>query len=751
MNLISRSSRNVVMVLGVLGLAVTLTAQADGDQGPGGWGNPGPYRWKNVQIVGGGFITGIEFSTTEAGLAYVRTDIGGSYRWSAARSRWVSLNDDTSPENWNQLGVESIALDPTNPDVIYEAVGEYTESWAPNGAMLRSFDRGRHWHKTDMPIQMGSNEEDRYSGERLVVDPYAPNVLYFGSRENGLWVSRDQARTWSQVATFPVTGPVPNSEGLSDGVIFIKFAPPLQGTKQPLIIAGVSAQSGNLYLSSDNGASWQAVLGAPTGVTPTNAALSSDGNLYVTYSYLPGPNSVGSGLGAVYKYNLAAGTWTNVTPAGAYDDTGPLWYGFANVVVDPEHPETVMVTTMDDWWPGDNLYRSVDGGATWKSLASVPGYPVNSPNYYQQDWSLSPWITFGGSSPSFGWWMGALAVDPYDSNHVMYGTGATIWATDDMTSIDSGNIVHFAIGANGIEETAVNALLSPPAGPAHLLSGVGDIGGFTHTDLDASPSQGMWTNPVFGAGMSLDYSGSNPLLIARVGNSSAQTGAYSIDGGLTWIPFPSEPAQNGPGRIAVLADGQTFLWSPTGGTVSYSRDFGNSWAAATGAPAGAAVVADKVDPKRAYAFGAGTGVVYVSQDGGATFAAGAAGLPTNGSLMALYDQAGDLWLATSSGLFHSVNGGITFVRMPAVLSAIAIGAGAPPPGRRYPALYLIGDLKPGVQAIFRSDDGGYGWVQINDERHQFGTQQEVTGDPRMFGRVYLGTNGRGVLYGDPSW
>src|SRR5450631_152345 len=103
----------------------------------------GPYRWKNVQIIGGGFITGIQFHPKEPGLVYARTDIGGSYRWDAEDNRWIALNDSTSPENWDLLGVESIGLDPTNADVIYEAAGEYTETWAPNGAILRSHYRGR--------------------------------------------------------------------------------------------------------------------------------------------------------------------------------------------------------------------------------------------------------------------------------------------------------------------------------------------------------------------------------------------------------------------------------------------------------------------------------------------------------------------------------------------------------------------------------------------------------------------------------
>ena len=74
----------------------------------------------------------------------------------------------------------------------------------------------------------------------------------------------------------------------------------------------------------------------------------------------------------------------------------------------------------------------------------------------------------------------------------------------------------------------------------------------------------------------------------------------------------------------------------------------------------------------------------------------------------------------------------------------------PASDRKYPAIYLIGTLQANEQAIFRSIDRGASWKRINDNQHQYGTQAVVTGDPRVYGRVFLGTNGRGVLYGDPQ-
>jgi len=47
------------------------------------------YRWRNVEIVGGGYVPGVVFNESEPGLLYARTDIGGAYRWDPHSSRWI--------------------------------------------------------------------------------------------------------------------------------------------------------------------------------------------------------------------------------------------------------------------------------------------------------------------------------------------------------------------------------------------------------------------------------------------------------------------------------------------------------------------------------------------------------------------------------------------------------------------------------------------------------------------------------------
>ena len=72
----------------------------------------------------------------------------------------------------------------------------------------------------------------------------------------------------------------------------------------------------------------------------------------------------------------------------------------------------------------------------------------------------------------------ALAIDPFNSNRMFYGTGATLYGTTNLTNWDTGGTITIKPVVNGLEETAVNALISPPVG-APLLSALGDVDGFT--------------------------------------------------------------------------------------------------------------------------------------------------------------------------------------------------------------------------------------------------------------------------------
>ena len=76
----------------------------------------GPYTWKNAQVVGGGYVTGLVFNPREKGLLYARTDMGGAYRWDAAAEQWIPLTDWLGEKDWNLLGIDSVATDPVDPD-----------------------------------------------------------------------------------------------------------------------------------------------------------------------------------------------------------------------------------------------------------------------------------------------------------------------------------------------------------------------------------------------------------------------------------------------------------------------------------------------------------------------------------------------------------------------------------------------------------------------------------------------------------
>ncbi|MFI1375361.1 cellulose binding domain-containing protein [Streptomyces longwoodensis] len=724
------------------------------------------YTWRNARIDGGGFVPGIVFNRKEKNLAYARTDIGGAYRWQESSRTWTPLLDSVGWNEWGHTGVVSLASDPVDPNRVFAAVGTYTNGWDPtNGAVLRSADRGASWQKTDLPFKLGGNMPGRGMGERLAVDPNKDSVLYLGAPSGkGLWRSTDSGVTWTQVTNFPNVGtyaqdPSDTSGYASDnqGIVWVTFdeSTGTAGSATKTIYVGVADQGNAVYRSTDAGATWSRLAGQPTGYLAHKGVLDAvNGYLYIAYSDKGGPYD--GGKGRLYRYATATGTWTDISPVAEAD----TYYGFSGLTVDRQHPGTVMATAYSSWWPDTQIFRSTNSGGTWTKAWDYSSYP-NRDNRYTMDVSSVPWLTWGANpsppeqAPKLGWMTESLEIDPFNSDRMMYGTGATVYGTEDLTKWDSGAKFTVRPMVQGLEETAVNDLASPPSG-APLLSALGDIGGFRHTDLTKVPAM-MYTSPNFTTTTSLDYAEKDPNTVVRVGDQdSGPHVAFSTDNGANWFAGTDPSGVSGGGTVAAAADGSRFVWSPQGTGVQYTTGFGSSWSASSGIPAGAVVESDRVDPKTFYGFKSGK--FYVSSDGGATFTASAAtGLPSGDSVRfkALPGTKGDVWLAGGAsdgayGLWHSTDSGATFTKLSGVEQADTIGFGKAAAGASYQTLYTSAKIG-GVRGIFRSTDKGASWTRINDDAHQWGwTGGAITGDPRVYGRVYVATNGRGIVYGDTS-
>ena len=706
-----------------------------------------PYSWRNVVVGGGGFAPNIVFSPAEKGLAYLRTDMGGAYRWDDGQQRWIPLEDSLAVSNY--FGIESLAPDPRDPNTVYLAAGMY---YSDPAAILRSADRGRTWAITPVPFKMGGNEDGRGLGERLAIDPNRTSTLLFGSRHDGLWRSDDSGRSWRKVASFPWPGlgsPAPRSTHA--GISFVVFDP-----RSQTIFAGVADPAAqHLFRSTDGGETWSAVPGGPSAnMLPVKAAIDPAGTLYIDYCTGIGPNGIAGG--SVWKLDTRGGAWTDITPDRSSQGD------YMGLALDAQHPGRIAVSTVDRWYPGDTVWLTSDGGRHWTSLRERSA----------RDISATPFLKFGKADADFGHWTAGLAFDPFDGGTLAYTTGATLYRTQDALQAK----LLWKPWVDGIEQTAIITLTSPTGG-APLISGFGDIHGFVHDRLDASPTA-MLLHPDVPNTNNLDYAGLAPNVVVRsASNYNDEPGGVSLgwseNEGRSWhevkapaVKFEGEPEAridtNGEAPITVSADGQTFVVS--GPVLLATGDRGNSWWMPSGLPQDARAVADKSDAKLWYAIDYAGSKVFVSRDGAHAFQpVPANGLPADLSgaqprwreaqspVLATAGQPGELWFLIGGRLYRSIDSAQSFTAASSPdLSISLFGLGKAAAGATAPALYAV-STKAGLTAVWRSTDGGATWLRVNDDEHQWGLRfRVISGDPRTFGRVYIGTDGRGILYGDPK-
>ncbi|WP_177307600.1 cellulose binding domain-containing protein [Pseudoduganella namucuonensis] len=688
------------------------------------------YKWDSMAMGSGGYVTGVIPSKSERGMFYARTDVGGAYRWDKHNERWVPLLDWLSEANLGYMGVESIAVDPKNAANIYLMTGTPYFSFGKS-AILRSTDYGRSFDIVDVTshFQVHGNGWGRGNGEKLQIDPGDSRVLYAGSRGNGLFRSTDAGATWTRLESLPVT-----STANGNGISFVLLDPTsVDGGPAQRIFVGVSrldSAGPNLYFSYDGGETFEPVEGGPAGLMPQRAVMSPDGQLYLTYANGAGPGKTGDGepmdRGQIWEYDAAGGNWTDITPASMIGSYG----GFGGISIDPADPRHLVASTINTWKPqagqwGDRIFTTRDAGRTWVDVIERGFAKDPKGKSYINNYSMH--------------WTADVEFDPFDTKSAWVTSGNGVFRT---TNIDAPTTT-WAFETAGMEETVNFSVLSLPNG--QLITATGDVGGFLLND----PAQyGQHVTPDMSIVTDVAGSGDGSVL-ARVGDRIF----YSTNSGASWTQ--SAVIMGSWGDLALSTDGQVLLHSPEHGTTTYrSTDFGTNWTIVSGLNVlNAHPVADPVNPLKFYAYDNVNGRMLVSHDRGVSFAPQGT-LPAGGArkIVATPGIEGDLWACAGGGLLHTADGGATFSKIAAVADCSAVGVGKAAPDASYPTLYIWGTVGS-THGMLRSTDKGLTWVRVNDDAHQYGGIKAgmfVTGDLHTYGRVYMSSPGRGIVYGSTA-
>ncbi len=740
------------------------------------------YDWRSVPFGGGGYIDGLLFHPREPGLLYCRTDIGGAYRYEPQGRRWSPLLDHLDKADADLMGVLSLAVDPQHPDRLYALCGLYLTPEVRDGALLASNDRGRSWTVHELGLKVGGNSPGRGSGERLQVDPWDGEVIYLGSSQDGLFKSTDRGRRFQRL-DLPVR---------HVSLVLVDPASGRAGQAATRLYVGSHDQPG-LYVSNDGGRSFEREPGTPP-LAPQHAAIGPDGVLFVAFSIGDGrhvANPSYATTGAVWKRTMQDGRaiWTDITPVKP--GLGAKGFGYSGVDVDRQRPGRVIVSTIERWADGDDLFLSEDGGDSWTALGARSRHELGA----------HPWLTNYKRATRrpdpMGHWMADVKIDPFNSDRAVYGTGYGLWMTENLSqatrTAEPAGAVTWRFEVDQIEETATLEIRSPAVGPT-LLAAMGDVSGAAWHQVGGSPDAGLFA-PSNETNRSVDFAERVPRLMARTSDHCATGGYVSRDAGASWLAFGPSPrvaktAQGGrapTGLVAVSAQGGSMVWAPERQPALWSHDEGRQWTICQGWPADPgpqlAPVADRAVEGVFYLLDRTRGQVLLSRDGGRSFVPALTGLPPlddhpDAQLVSAAGPGRDLWLALPNGLFRLPDAARALGAMPGaagspatagsptrrafsdltpvapVAEAWMVALGKPAPGASASAIYVWGRVSVAgaspEEGFFRSDDDGQRFVRISDALHRYGRLLSMTADARTHGTLYLAPHGRGVIVGRPA-
>lgn len=140
-------------------------------------------------------------------------------------------------------------------------------------------------------------------------------------------------------------------------------------------VSGVEGRPAIAYMGTDNGGVWKTVNAGTTWFPVTDAVHAVRGitSLAVAQSQ---PSVVYAGTGSVFGSHYSSGVWKSTDAGMHWQSTGLKNAGeIAWLLVDPHNPDLVLAATRGiDHRKGGmrGVFRSTDGGGTWKLVLNVP-------------------------------------------------------------------------------------------------------------------------------------------------------------------------------------------------------------------------------------------------------------------------------------------------------------------------------------------------------------------------------------------
>lgn len=630
-----------------------------------------------------------------AGGLYVSEDNGEHWEWS--RNGFPPIE----PYGWS-APITSLAIDPSNPEIIFAGVGDSLRHRFGQGEIYKSEDGGEHWSIANTGSPSLHSEAIIYS---ILVHPQRSNEV-FVSTDYGVYRSRDGGVNWE-----------PRNVGLPHTNARKLIMDPTDPMVLYLTINSPPNEApwqGGVYKSIDGGNSWQPKtfgLGDHVGNPGDPDLVTANYKNIIIDPLNPEVLYVGAISwwdAGIYKTTNGAESWSiSISKRNTdwgwikQDDWGPPQGDC--MLINPDEPEHVFV---GDAW---QLFETGNGGVTWQQI------------YTNQD------------PPGSGTWQGRgiettvvydIEVDPTNSDIVYVG-----YADVGLhKSMDGG--ITFKRFSQGLDHPGnVFDIEIDPDDPSVIYASSGrwewDVGDVVYSDdfgqtweVIGNPASGLPDSAVYD--LLLDHSSplDNRILYAATYGS----GVYkSEDGGRSWEDINQGLDFNGNRTVSSLA------LDPTDSNVLY-----------------AGVALEGPTSGRQY------GGVYKTEDGGISWNQVDRGLQNVLDISIDPLNPATIYAATQQdkgGVHRSVDGGSNWELVfedPFVMEVVTDPLN---PGVVYAGTgdYPFHDQSTG-NGLFRSDDNGQSWYSVNEGlTHLSIWDLEI--DPTDPAILYLGTGGNGVFKG----